>query len=119
MEILYQGQTLDGKWIEGTPSFRDGVDYINKGGNLYAAIEIRPNTLQQFIGIIDSQKQKIFSGEIRQFYDWGGDGRKIGVATVVWDEDELGWGLEPSLGIEDRYDLRKALLLSELIQEKL
>lgn len=76
--------------------------------------EVDPATIGQFTGLTDKNGNKIWENETRQFYDWGGDGRKIGVATVVWDIDEMGWYIKPNLGIEDRYDLRKALIISEI-----
>lgn len=133
-EILFKAKRLDnGEWESGRiihsernisgevnecficRGFADRADVVK--------ISVDPKTVSQYTGLTDRNDNKIWENETRNIYSWGRNGDLIGVATIVWHTEEMGWCIEPSLGIEDRYDLRRAIENSlihnpEILQSK-
>jgi hypothetical protein len=68
---------------------------------------------QRFIGLVDREKTEVYEGDILVVNDWGVAGGLLGIAEIIWDEDELGWRFFPNL-VEDPYDMRKAISVSKI-----
>lgn len=67
-EIIFRGQTNNGKWVYGNLSHREieggySCDYIEEQES-GAYTEVLPETIGQFTGIRDANKERIFEGDI-------------------------------------------------------
>ena len=66
--------------------------------------KIDPDTLRQFIGILDKNDVDIYDGDIFRVFDWGeGDGQILGNTSVVWDTDANGWRYSNYNLVESHY----------------
>lgn len=102
-EILFRGKTKviagctynngkpDGEWVKGYAYHDIGCYKIRQFDLDYARYvdyEVDPDTVGQFIGVLDKNKKKIFDGDIVK--------TKYGrICEVVWFVPKLCWDLRP------------------------
>lgn len=102
--ILFRGMTEDKRWIEGSLADQNGY-YIstlprlgkkNRGVYTFDDFEkVLPETVGQYIGKIDTNKTKIFEGDIVENSD--------DLYTVEWSEDRARFVLSGD-GVEADFD---------------
>lgn len=51
----------------------------------------------------------IYESDIVELFGWGGEIMSDGFASIVWDDDAIGWDFSRSNYVDDRYDFRKAI----------
>lgn len=89
-EILFKGKRVDnGEWVEGF-LLKDRVlgCYITEGLGA-SGIEVHPETVCQFTGLIDKKKNKIFEDDIVQTSE-----NPLNTTTVVWNNRTKGFVLD-------------------------
>jgi uncharacterized phage protein (TIGR01671 family) len=67
-EILFRGKTYDGEWVYGG-YFEDRDYHFIPRGIGAAFVEVDPETVGQFTGVFDNNGNKIFEGDIVDFYE--------------------------------------------------
>ena len=70
-EILFRGKRLDNdEWIYGSYNhLNTGKDYICDGNYWLGTIEVDPETVGQWTGLVDVNRVKIFEGDIFNIED--------------------------------------------------
>lgn len=107
-EILFRGKrTENGEWKYGLPHYNldNEIEFITVPGKIYPnCFKVDPDTVGQFISVLDKNKMQIFDGDIvRTKY-----GR---ICKVVWFAPQLCWDLYPlesKSKAPDTYDLFKS-----------
>ena len=83
-EILFQGKTNDGEWLEGFYAIFSSTPFIGApnhyGTMLWSAVKSK--TVGQFTGVYDTELVKIFEGDIVRFLRY--------VGTVVFENGCFG-----------------------------
>ena len=67
-EILFRGKTYDGEWVYGG-YFEDRDYHFIPRGIGAAFVEVEQGTVGQFTGVFDKNDNKIFEGDIVDFYE--------------------------------------------------
>ena len=67
-EILFRGKDIKGNWYEGLLMHEKKKDewYVSNKAGVPTAYQVRPETIGQFTGLIDSEGKKIFEGDVIQ-----------------------------------------------------
>lgn len=109
-EILFRGKRLDdGEWVYGGYHFEHGFGednekhyitvYETHGGFAYNAfVEVDPNTVGQFTGILDKNFNKIFEGDV--VIDTDGDLHEIVFGKIGFDSN---WNGLTGFAFKDDY----------------
>lgn len=89
-EIKFRGKLISGEWVYGnyshikkdfsTSRVKKGHYISNSVGSPFAFL-VRPETVSQFIGLLDKNGKKVFEGDYLR--------TKFGVGQVCWDEQYL------------------------------
>ena len=89
-EILFKGKRVDnGEWVEGDLiRYNDGTIYIRQF-QLYLLIQINPETVCQFTGLLDKNGRNIFEGDIVQYSE-----NPFNTVKVVWNNRTKGFVLD-------------------------
>lgn len=107
-EVLFRGKrTENDEWKYGVPHYNldTEIEFITVPGKIYPnCFKVNPDTVGQFISVLDKNKRQIFDGDIvRTKY-----GR---ICKVVWFSPQLCWDLYPlecKSKAPDTYDLFKS-----------
>lgn len=77
-EFLFRGKRVDiGHWIEGSLWYYLGVPKILSAANV-VGYDVVPDTVSQFVGLIDKAGKKVFEGDIIKFHKFRGEPDWVG-----------------------------------------
>lgn len=101
-EVLFKGKRVDnGVWVEGfyaydAYNFQHTIFATGKD-NLWMKIEVHPDTVCQFTGLLDKNGNKIFEGDVierPENHKCTGEDLSIGKYQVVYDSYNLRYALK-------------------------
>ena len=102
-EVLFRGKSaIDGEWLEGDLYHRNKEVLICSYYSGFT-IAVIPETVGQYIGLIDKNGRKVFEGDILKSHWDEDDPEDFCYEVVLWYDN--GWCIKQGTTMPDRLDL--------------